>query len=195
MSVIGSTMVSISMKGRIFSSGASVCGQPLKTISHIGWWSFQNHFAWVCGQPFKTISHRLKHFGLWSTFLNILQTGLWSYFTTSGLRSTFLEHFAYRFSVVPPKPIRIQVVVPLSIPFLCTSTWSLFKTFRMSIVASFFLYTQTNHTKLQSDIYTLNMPFTAGKDTGSSSSHCQWHLHFINNLQVQKKIQKKNNNR
>ena len=56
-----------------------------------------------------------------------------------------------------------------------------------------YIYIYTNHTKLQSDIYPLNMPFTAGKDTGSSSSHCQWHLHFINNLQVQKKIKKKIN--
>ena len=62
----------------------------------------------------------------------------------------------------------------------------------IAINIDIFIYIQTNHTKLQSDIYTLNMPFTAGKDTGSSSFHCQWHLHFINNLQVQKKIKKIN---
>ena len=52
------------------------------------------------------------------------------------------------------------------------------------------IYKQTNHTKLQSDIYSFNMPLTVGKDTGSSGSHCQWLLHFFNNIQVQKKIKK-----
>ena len=62
---------------------ALVCGQPLKTISHIALWSFQNHFAY----QFVVTLPKPFCIGLWSTSQN---------------------HFAYRF-VVLSKPFRMSV--------------------------------------------------------------------------------------
>ena len=50
-----------------------------------------------------------------------------------------------------------------------------------------FFYTQANRNQTTKQ-FILLMPFTVGKDTGSSSSHFQWHSHF--SINVQKRIKR-----